>query len=251
MNNHVGAACDEFYVNSRLHFKLETAQEQEPVLRFFERVTKAFPTMRKLRQREDGCVILEEEGPGRSSRRWLRIDPATMRFGYYAVPDIEEIRVLAGVILEHAPYYLNLSELNYDYLEVLYGFDLDYRGNHDQLLAETFWADHPFASLLLGEETTHVIESQPYLGVALNPECDLQAYAEVKSRTSTFEIRNGEFDEAPISIYLTVRQYWGFDIGTSLVETHRKMMDIADELAGEKVVPVLVNPLAHAIAGRL
>ena len=250
MNNHLGAVCDEFYVNSRLHLKIEVMPEPEPVLRFLERISKSFPTMRKLRQREDGGVVLEESVHARSPRRWLRLDPTSLRFGYYAIPAMADIRAMADVILEHAPYYLNFSELNYDHLDVTYGFDLDFRGNHDQLLAETFWADHPFAGLLLGEEAAHVIESQPYLGIALTQECDLQAYAEIRSRSSTYEVRAGDFDSGPISIYLTVRQYWGFEQPTSPVDTHRRLVEIADELAGGRVVPILVNPLAQAIAGR-
>ena len=251
MNNHLGAVCDEFYVSCRLHLKLEMAQEHKPILRFFERVTRSFPSMRKLRRRDDGCVILEEDGRGRVPRRWLRVDPLSMRFGYYAVPDVQEVRAIAEVILEHAPYYLNFTPLNYDYIEVIYGFDLDYRGNHDQLLAETFWAEHPFAGLLMGEEAAHVVESQPYLGIALNRDCDRQAYVEVKSRTSTFEVRTGEYEASPISIYLTVRQYCGFEGAAGLIETHHNLMDAADSLGVERVVPILVNPLAHAIAGRL
>jgi hypothetical protein len=36
----------------------------------------------------------------------------------------------------------------------------------------------------------------------------------------------------------------------TLLAAHKEMSEIADALAGEKVVPLLVNPLAQAIASR-
>ena len=157
---------------------------------------------------------------------------------------------MAEVILEHAPYYLTFSELDFDHLEVVYGFDLEYRGNHDQMVAETFYADHPLSAFVLGDEAFQAIDGQPYLGIALTPECDLQAYIEVKSRTSTFEVRAGEYDKQPISVFLTVRKYWGVSQGATLLETQRMLFDTADDLAARRLVPLVVTPLAQAIASR-
>jgi len=243
--------CDDFYVSCRLFLKLDLALERETVLHFFDRVRKDFPGMQKFRRREDGCLILEEDpGPG-VSRRWLRLEPNSLRFGHFAPLDVETVRKLAEVILEHAPYHLTFSELDYDHLEVIYGFDLEYRGNHDQLVAETLWADHPLGRFVLGEDTSHVIDSQPYFGVALTPECDLQAYVETKSRTSTYEVRTGEYERQSLSVFLTLRKYW-------IVAENRKPIDVAgdlfgraDELAAGKIVPLLVSPLAQAIASQL
>jgi hypothetical protein len=132
----------------------------------------------------------------------------------------------------------------------VYGFDLDYRGNHDQVLAEALWSDHPLSALLLGEEAAHAIDAQPYVGIALNAECDLQAYVEVKSRTTTYEVRTAEYESSPMSVLLTIRRYWGTGRDPGLLDAYRGMLQVADELAGSKVVPIVVNPLAHAIAGR-
>ncbi|MEP0844953.1 MAG: hypothetical protein HRF43_19810, partial [Phycisphaerae bacterium] len=149
-----------------------------------------------------------------------------------------------------APAHLTLSDLDIDHLDVCYCFDMEYRGNHDRLVAETLFADHPMASFLLGEEAVHTIDCQPYFGITLSPECDVQAYLEVKGRTSTFELRTGEFDPQLLSVQLTVRRYWGFTDTPSLVAAYESLMDASDELAARRVVPLVVNPLALAIASR-
>jgi len=250
MNPSFDAVCDDFYISSRLFLKLDMALERDTVLNFLDRIRRGLPMLSKLRRRDDGCLILEEDTVDRGSRRWLRLEPASLRFGHFGPPDTSTVRQMADVILEHAPYYLTFSELDYDHLEVVYGFDLEYRGNHDQMVAETFYGDHPLAGFVLADEAVHAIDAQPYLGISLTPECDMQAYVEVKSRTSTFEVRTGEYEPQPVSVYLTVRRYWGLSRAGSLLEVQHRLCDAADELAVSRVVPTLVTPLAQAIASR-
>jgi hypothetical protein len=250
MSTPFGALCDEYYVSSRLFFKLELSLQRETILHFFDTIRKEFPSMRKFRRRENGMFVLEEEPIETPSRRWLRLEPASLRFGYYSPPDIDTAKAMSDVVLEHAPYHLTFSDIDFDYLELIYGFDMEYRGNHDQLVAETLYGDHAFANVLLGEEAVHAIECQPYFGVALTPDCDVQAYVEVKGRTSSYEVRTGEFEPAPLSVFMTLRKYWGFGQPGTLLEAQRQLFERADEFAANRVVPTLVNPLAHAIASR-
>ena len=78
-----GAHCDDFHVASRLFLKLDLAPQRETVLHFFDSVRREFPGMRKLRRREDGAVILEEEGADDGARRWIRLDNTTIRLGHH------------------------------------------------------------------------------------------------------------------------------------------------------------------------
>ncbi|MFQ5495284.1 MAG: hypothetical protein ACE5EX_07860 [Phycisphaerae bacterium] len=248
--SHLTTVCDDFYVSVRLFLKLDMTLERETVLHFFDRIRKEFPGLRKLRRRSGHGLVLEEEADERGSRRWIRLDARSLRFGHFGPPDSREVRRFGHLILEQAPYHLSFSDIDFDHLEVAYGFDLDYRGNHDRLVAETRLGDNAAAAFLFGDQTAQVIDAQPYLGIALTPECDLQAYVEVKSRTTTFEVRGDNFEDEPISVQLTVRKYWGAESPTSLAQTLVTLFDTADELATARIVPNFVNPLAVAIASR-
>lgn len=250
MNHSLAAMCDEFYISSRLFLKLEMKLERETVLHFFDRIRKKFPGLRKLRRNDQDVIILEEEPDERGSRRWIRIDANSLRFGFYAPPDTESVVNFGKLILSQAPYHFSFTEIDYDHLEVVYGFDLEFRGNHDQLVAETFWSDHLSSGLLFGDSACHVIDAQPYFGIALKPDCDEQAYVEVKSRTTTYEVRNNTFEGEPISIYLTTRKYWGLDDSPTLHDAFENLVDTAETLAVDIIVPHFVNPLAAAIASR-
>ena len=248
MSTGFGAVCDDFYVSSRLFLKLDMPYERETILHFFDRLRKEFPKLRKLRRRDSGALLLEEEADDEGSRRWVRLDHGGMRFGFFNPPDMESVQRFGRLVVSQAPYHLTFSEIDYDHLELVYGFDLEYRGNHDQLVAETLIGEQPAASFLLGDRSQHIIDAQPYIGIALSPSCDLQAYVEVKSRTTTYEIRSDSFEPTPISVYLTIRKYWSVDEPASLEDGLVLLHEHADDLANEIVVPNFVNPLAAAIA---
>lgn len=250
MNAKFGSLADEFYASTRLFLKLDMPLERDTVLHFFEQIKKAFPSMRRFRRREDGSLILEENSEQRGSRRWVRLDSGSLRFGYFAPQRDQDVREMANVILEQAPFHMSFSELDFDHMEVVYGFDLEYRGNHDQLVAEALWSNHPLAGFLMDEDAEQIIDAQPYFGIAVTADCELQAYAEVKSRTNTYEVRTGEYESHPLSVFLTIRRYWGFSENEPLPAAHKTMMDVADDLAAHRIVPILVNPLAQAIASR-
>jgi hypothetical protein len=250
MSSAFGAQCDDFHIATRLFLKLDLALERETVLHFFDSVKREFPTMRKLRRREDGSLLLEEDESEEGSRRWLRLDESAIRLGTFNPVQLDDAEKLGQIVLKMAPYHLTLGELDYDHLEVVYGFDLEYRGNHDQLVADTLFGEGPLAGLLNHESVLHTIDAQPFLGLAISENCDTQVYLEIKSRTSTYEVRTQQYDQQPLGVYLTLRKYWGFGENESLLDAHRLLTQKAEEWAADKIVPLIVNPLAMAIASR-
>jgi len=223
---------------------------RETLLHFFERIRRAFPALHRLRRRDDGALVLDEEGPeSQASRRLLRVDGHALKLGYYSPPSIEAVDQFATLVLEQAPHHLSLSDLDFEHLEVAIGFDLEFRGNHDELVAEALFSDHPLLNALAADGQ-HVIDCQPFFGIALSADCELQAFVEIKGRTSAFEVRSGEYEPTPLSVYATVRRYWTPGRVEDLAAAHRGLLRQAEQLASARVVPHVVQPLAEAIASR-
>ncbi len=243
------ALCDEFCVSSRLFMKLDLAPSRESLLHFLEQVRRGYPRMTRLRRRDESALVLDEEVGEGSERRYLRVDPASLRFGFYGAKDSGSFLAYSNLILNQAPVHLSFSDLDYDYLECLFTFELEYRGNHDELVAETLFGDHPLIGPL-GGEGMRIIDCQPFLGVTLGGDCDRQVFLEIKGRTSTFEVRTGEYEANPLSVVVTARQYWGFGKQRDLVAAHRELVRIAERFAVERAVPRVVQPLAAAIESR-
>ncbi len=91
---------------------------------------------------------------------------------------------------------------------------------------------------------------EPSITLALDETCRLQCRLCIETRTSAYQIRTGEFTEDQISVYFTVRQYWGSGPENSFLESFRRQRAIGEELVNERLIPRVVRPLAQAIASR-
>jgi hypothetical protein len=244
-----GTFCDEFCVATRLYLKLDLAPSRETLLHFCEQIRRAFPSMTRFRRRADGAVVLDEEERAQSGRRYLRIGTNALRFGQFGPPAREAVAQFGRVVFTQAPVQLSLSDLDYQNMEVLYAFDLEYAGNHDELVAETLLGDNPLMAAVRGGER-RIIECQPCIGVALGSEdLSTHAYIDVRGRTSMFEIRSGEYEPQPLTVYLTLRR----DLRTApsdLLRTHQELLELGEEYAASRVIPHVVRPLREAIASR-
>ena len=240
--------CDDFHCNMRLGSQLALPQSRETVLHFFEMVQKSYPSLTRFRRNDQGDFSLEEERSA-ESHRWVSIEGARLSSGCVNPIDVEAAIKLHEYVLELAPYELGVSPIEVDHLDLLYGFDLDYRGNHDELIAETIYQNSPLGAMF-ETEGVRAIDFQPSITVALNEDLRMQARVDIATRTSTQQIRSGEFAEDAISVYLIVRRYWGDRPKIKLSEMIRELNQKADQLAREIVIPRIVRPVAEAIASR-
>ena len=136
MYNPFSAFCDDFYVNMRLSTQLNLPHSRDTVLHFFERIQKDFPSLTRFRKHENGDLCLEENRES-DSYRWVTLEQRRLLSGHVNPPSIEESLKIHQLLLELAPYNLGLSPVEVDYLDVLFGFDLSFRGNHDEVVAES------------------------------------------------------------------------------------------------------------------
>ena len=126
---------DDFYVNMNLTTEMELPANRETILHFFERVQKTFPTMRNFYCRDRGDFVLEEDKEQRS-HRWCTIEPRRVSSGQVNPDAIERAMQQHQLVLDLAPYDLSVSPLDCEALDLLFGFDFTYRGNHNELVAE-------------------------------------------------------------------------------------------------------------------
>jgi len=246
-----GARCDEFTTACKLTVKLALDPERETVLHFLDMIRRKFPALTQLRQHDQRGLILEESPHADGQCRSIRLNARGLRIACRRPAKVGSLHALARLTLRQAPFHLTFSPIDYDALEASWAFELDYRGNHDQLVAETLMVDHPLWGFLADDRVHHPIECQPYLGVALSKSCDLQAYLEIRSRTTTYELRTGQYEKRPLTVTLRVRRYWGFGAPSDPATVYNDLVRIGETIAAERIVPQVVNPLADAIASRL
>ena len=248
MTHPYSAFCDDFYVNMRLGSQMALPNQRETLLHFFERVQKNFPHLTRFRKSENNEFNLEED---RSSHtyRWVSLEPKRLTSGHVNPTSIEESLRLHTLLLDQAPHHLGLSPIEIDYLDVLFGFDLAFGGNHDEIIAESMFSESPLACLT-EESGARAVDYQPTVTVALSEDCRLQARIDVVTRTNSYQVRTGDYADDVISVYLIVRRYWGDRPKEPMDAIFTRMADRAEQLCTTHIVPKVLRPISAAIASR-
>src|SRR5437868_14690057 len=248
MANPYAAFCEDFYVNMRLGSQLNLPHQREPLLHLFERVQKSFPSMTRFRKNDNGEFNLEEDR-GSHSSRWMSLEAKRLSSGHVNPATFEEALKMHCLLLEMAPHHLGLSPIEIDYLDVLFGFDLGFGGNHDEIIAESLFPESPL-TCLLEEGGARAVDFQPTVTVALSEDCRMQARVDIVTRTNSYQVRTGDYADDVISVYLIVRRYWGDRPKEPMYKIFAQMAEKADHLCQTYIVPRVLRPISSAIASR-
>jgi hypothetical protein len=238
------ALCSDFYINQKLGLKLDLPDRREPVLDMFDRLRKEFPKLDRFR-RFDGEIALESAESDREFA-WVAMRQTSLRSGSVNPLSLEEAYGLHKRILETAPYFLSISPLDVDFLELVFGFDFETDEPRDEIIFDALYADSPLASLVDRQQDT-LVDVQPAIGVSLSISGDLQASFEVKSRP---RIDLPPADGDPISVFLTVRKLGPVRSLDDLGTVFASLCGHAERLAEHRVIPHLVVPIRNAILAR-
>lgn len=244
MPDSLHALCSDFYVNQKLSVKMELPRSRETVLDLFERLRRDHPDMTALRrQREE--VSLEAPQSARP-HRWVALKQSSIRAGVVNPTTTEEAYGLHRTLLELTPFYLSVSPLDVDYLELLFGFDLAAAGNHDRIVADALLAGSPLANVFDGAPASGVIECQPLVGASLDRDGQVEAHIEVKTRRPGPAADLSR--EEPISVYVTLRHFGRVTDPADLPARLDELAEHGERLCETSVAPALLAPLRETIA---
>ncbi|AWM41298.1 hypothetical protein GobsT_00770 [Gemmata obscuriglobus] len=246
--NSYASLCDDFGVSTYVHGKLEMPSARETVLHFFEALQKVSPKMTEFEKRSDTEYMLEEERDS-GSYRWASLDHRRLSTGFVNPPALEDADAHNERVLEMAAGHLDLGPLQTESVDVLYYFDFLYQGNHDEVVAEALTTGTPLESLVQ-VPAARVLHYQPTMMLALDEGCQLQARLSIETRTNAYQVRTNSFPESPVTVYFTVRQFWGKQPFKTFAESYHNQRRVLDELVSTYVVPQVINPLAKAISAK-
>lgn len=243
------SVCDDFYVNMRLATQLSLPHNREIVLHFFERIQRQFPEMARFRKYDSGDLSIEENRDN-DSYRWVTLESRRLCAGHVNPESVEESLKLHNLLLQQVPYDLGFSAIEVDYLDILFGFDLSFRGNHDEIIAESLLRDSPL-SCLMDEDGAKAVDIQPSITVALSEDCRLQGRIDVVTRTNSYQVRTGEYSSNDvISVYLILRRYWGDRPKEPMEKLLAQMAERGEQLCINQVIPRVLKPISAIIASR-
>lgn len=246
MKNDFRNIADEFFVNLNLQTTLSLPDSRETILHFCEAVQKEFPSMTSFYRRETGEYVLEGNHDS-GSYQWMELQSHHLSAGYFNPPTVEDAVRMHRWLLDRSTYYLGITGLDVECLDLLLGFNFDFLGNRDAIVAQAIYGGTPLWTLAT-DGSAKPIECEPCLVIGLEEDCYLQAKVSLETRSNSYQVRTGQYEDEPISIYFTVRQYPQPDRKFDHRESFENQVEKCTDLVGRIVVPQIIGPIAAAIA---
>lgn len=244
--NSYHSLADDYYVNMNLSTEMELPSNRETVLHFFEQLQKVYPEMRNFYTRENRDFVLEED-KDRASHRWCTVEPRRISSGCVNPEEFDMALEQHRSVLDIAPYALSVSPLDCEAMDLLMGFDFNYRGNHNQLVAEALGLS-PAVEGLAALPGATIINHEPSITIALDNDCRLQCRLSVESRTNAFQIRTGDYQDDQLSVYVTARHYGSLPPGQTYLDVLKRLQEVCRKVVDNYAVEAVLHPLARAIA---
>jgi hypothetical protein len=246
--NRYASFCDDFYLNMQLQTELDLPQQRETVLHFFEQIQRRYPSMKNFYTRERNELVLEEDKES-GGYRWVAMELKRIGSGTINPLDLEDSIQQHSHVLELAPYELSVSRLDCESLTAVFGFDYTYRGNHNQLLADTIGVPAGLEEIA-NRTKSPIVGYEPSIQFTLDEECKTQVRLNFESRTTAFHVRTGEYNEEQISVYLSVRRYDSLGPDEDWAKEFRRLTEIGFEILDAHVIEHILQPLQSAIANK-
>jgi hypothetical protein len=219
---------------------------RETVLHFFEQLQKKYPTMRNFYSRERGEYVLEEEKEA-GRYRWASVDARRVCSGFVNPESVDDSLEQHRIVVDLLPFALSVSPLDCESLNVMYGFDFTYRGNHNELVADALGVTPAFDNLAHLSGST-IVAYEPSIQFSFDGDCRVQCRVSIETRTSAYHTRTGEFPEEQISVYITTRRYGSLDPGETFASATEKLYGLCRNVVDDYVVENILLPLQRVIA---
>lgn len=239
---------DDFFVNSNIQTTLPLPDNRETVLQFYEAIQHEFPEMTTFLRRETGEFVLEGDRETRTYP-WIEIHKGRLCVGYFNPADLDTAYQFHRWVLKHCVYYLGVSGLDIELQDLMYGFNLDFTGNRDELVATAMMGDAPLGRFAADQAVKH-LEYQPSYSFSLDEECYHQARVLIETRSTYHQVRTGNYENEPISVFFTLRHYPQPGKITQLLEAFEEQTNQIEDWTIQHLLPQVLRPIAEMITAR-
>ena len=160
---------------------------------------------------------------------------------------LEDAYRMHRTVLEVAPYFLSISPLDVDHLELVYAFDFDCDGNRDEVVLDALLGGSPLGEFA-DPATDMVLDAQPFVALALADAPDMHVYVEVKTRLPRGETAVTREGTDPLSVMLTVRRTGPVRALGDLPTHLAALSGHGERLVEQRLIPRVLMPLRDRIA---
>ncbi len=242
----LGALCTDFYVNQRLGLTLDLPSHRESVLDLFGRLRKELPELDRFRRFAGELALESPEIAGRYA--WVALQRTCVRSGWVNPDDLDAPYRLHRLLLETAPWFLSITPLDIECLELVFGFDLEVTGDRNEVVFDALLSGSALAEVVhRGRE--HLADVQPLIAMSLDEAGQTQSSVEIKTRGGHRE-GVGDDASAPLSVYLMMRRNGPIQDLKELPAVFGTLAGHAERMVEDRVIPSILMPLhARIVSG--
>lgn len=244
--SHLENTSDDHFINLTLNTQMALPESRDTLLHFFGQVKKHYPGMTNFYGRDSSDFVLEEDKES-PSYRWVSTEKRRIFSGHVNPETSDDAITLHHLILELIPYSLSVSELDCESMNLTYGFDFNFCGNQNQLLADAL-GFHPAFESLAHLPDIALLRNEPSLEFTFGEESQVQCRLSIETRTNAYHVRTGNYPDDQLSVYLTARHTGSLEGG----ETFHTLLDrlnlACTSLIEGHLVEHVLQPLQQAIA---
>ena len=237
---------DEFYVNVQLSTEMDLPSERETVLFFFEQLRRKFPSMKNFYNRERNEYVLEEDKEG-GHYRWATVEPRRVYSAFVNPPSVDDAFQQSSFIMDLVPHALSVTPLDCESLSFIFGFDFNYRGNHNALIADAL-GHYPVFEKLVDIPGTQLMSNEPSIIFALDELCQTRCRISVESRTTPYQLRTGDYAEDQLSVFVVVRHCGSMPDDQSYTTVLESLRKHCQNIVDGYVIDNILVPLQQHIA---
>mgnify|MGYP006153001093 FL=1 len=225
---------------------MDLPSHRESVLDLFGRIRKEMPELDRFRRYADELALESPEIAGRYA--WVALQRTSVRSGWVNPDDLDAPYRLHRLLLETAPYFLSITPLDVESIELVFGFDLEVTGNRNEIVFDALLSGSALAEVVQ-QDREHLADVQPFIALSLDEGNRTQASVEVKTRGGHREGLNTMGNE-PLSVYLTVRRNGPFRDLKELPDVFAMLAGHAERMVEDRGIPSILMPLhARSISG--
>lgn len=250
MSEDYASLCDMFYTNARVGTHLKMSADRGTLVSFFERMQKSYPGLVNFsRGGSEGESFLKEDQDS-GSYRWLSHGENFLSSGFVSPATPEEGHKFSETVLEAAPYYLSISPVDMDYLEIAWGFEFRCKANHHEIIAEAIFGETPLGQLLSIPDAKAIgFGISPLVSISLDLRTQLRIV--LQPRTTVPQIKTGQYTNAGLDVIGVLRMWSGGLRHLDLHTLHRDLVEQGRPLIEDRLVKPIIIPIKDAIARRI
>jgi hypothetical protein len=128
----------------------------------------------------------------------------------------------------------------------MYGFDFNYAGNHNELVAEALGVPPAFERLV-ERYRDQTVAFEPHLQFSIDAACKTQIRISVETRTTAYHLKTLSFPPEQLSVYVTARRYGSLEAGSEFTASMHELNEACSDIVEDYVATDILKPLQRMI----